>query len=82
MRFLLVFLVGLVFGCGGDLERSVGPAAVVEDSGVPRAKTRAEADARAALAERGISFTGASFVEWAGTGDLSVVELFVEGVCR
>ena len=79
MRLLSGLLVGLVLGCAGDLERSVAPAAVVEDSGVPRAKTRAEEEARAALAERGISFTGASFIEWAGTGDLSVVELFVEG---
>lgn len=80
MRFLLMVLLAAVVGCAGDLERSVAPAAVVEeDSGVPRAKTRAEEDARAALADRGISFTGASFVEWAGTGDLSVVELFVEG---
>ena len=79
MRLLSGLLVGLVLGCAGDLERSVDPSAVVEDSGVPRAKTRAEEDARAALADRGISFTGASFVEWAGTGDLSVVELFVEG---
>jgi len=83
MRFfylLSILTCAAWLACGQEpAPTASGPAAVVEDSGVPRAKTRAEADARAALAERGISFTGASFVEWAGTGDLSVVELFVEG---
>ena len=83
MRFfylLSILACAALLACGQEpAPTASGPAAVVEDSGVPRAKTRAEADARAALAERGISFTGASFVEWAGTGDLSVVELFVEG---
>ena len=80
MRLLSVLLVGLVLGCAGDLERSVAPAAVVEeDSGVPRAKTRAEEEARAALAERGISFRVSEFLDAAAVGDLSVVELFVEG---
>ena len=80
MRLLSGLLVGLVLGCAGDLERSVGPSAVVEeDSGVPRAKTRAEADARAALAERGISFRVSEFLDAAALGDVSVVRLFVEG---
>ena len=80
MRLLSGLLVGLVFGCAGDLERPVQPAAVVEeDSGVPRAKTRAEADARAELADRGISFRVSEFLDAAAAGDLSVVELFVEG---
>ena len=80
MRVLSGLLVGLVLGCAGDLERSVGPSAVVEeDSGVPRAKTRAEADARAELADRGISFRVSEFLDAAAVGDLSVVRLFVEG---
>ena len=80
MRLLSGLLVGLVLGCAGDLERSVGPSAVVvEDSGVPRAKTRAEEEARAALAERGISFRVSEFLDAAALGDVSVVELFVAG---
>ena len=80
MRFLLMVLLVAVVGCAGDLERSVGPSAVVEeDSGVPRAKTRAEEEARAALAERGISFRVSEFLDAAALGDVSVVRLFVEG---
>ena len=80
MRFLLMVLLVAVVGCAGDLERSVGPSAVVEeDSGVPRAKTRAEEEARAALAERGISFRVSEFLDAAALGDVSVVELFVAG---
>ena len=77
MRWLMVGLFAAVLGCG-DGDRSVqGPS--VGDSDAPSAKTQAQADARAELAERGISFTGASFLEWAGEGDLDLVELFVEG---
>lgn len=77
MRWLMVGLVAAVMGCG-DGDRSVqGPGSV--DSDASSAKTRAEADARAALADQGIPFTGASFLEWAGEGDLAMVELFVEG---
>ena len=73
MRLLMVVLFVAVLGCGEDRETPVSV-----DSPAPRATTRAEADARAELADRGIPFTGASFLEWAGADDLEVVELFVE----
>ena len=79
MRLLSGLLVGLVFLSCGERPMPVQPAAVEEDSGVPRAKTQAQADARAALADRGISFRVSEFLDAAAVGDLSVVELFVEG---